>query len=179
MKRLALLSIGLVAALGLLACDAGSEGDMVQHSEAISDCGGFYDAQATTFKDSLDYCAARRLHWAYDETTGELRLADKRVLLNCCGDHSIDVHLENGVYVVTERDQPGFGRCGCMCVFDYTAAIQGVPNEAIHLRIEMRVPDWDEVSGQVFEGTLDLTQGSGVVVIDDTPEDMWCRPDVY
>jgi len=61
-----------------------------------------------------------------------------------------------------------------MCVFDYVIEVQGVDEEVIDVRIERDVTDWPEGSGLVWEGQLDLTQGSGQVIIDDTPEDMWC-----
>jgi hypothetical protein len=176
-------SIALAAAafaLSAPACQAGS--DEVPHTEAVSDCGGFHDWSSASFKDASDpneeYCAAERLHWSFDPETGTLDLAHNRVVLNCCGDHSVDVALIDGVYVVTETDQPGphGARCGCMCVFDYQTQIQEVSGGVISLKVVLNVTDWKDGSGIVFEGDLDLSKGSGVITIDDVPEETWCHP---
>jgi hypothetical protein len=171
----------MVGAVFLVAagCEMGGGHNSVAHDEAVSDCGGFNDWAATNFKDGPDeYCAAERLHWEYNAQSGVLSLADNRILLNCCGNHSIDVSLENGVYVVTEIDAPEYGdaRCACMCVYDYTVDIKEVPAGVISLKIVREVTDWPDGSGVVFEGDLDLSQGSGVEIIDDEPETTWCNP---
>jgi hypothetical protein len=150
-------------------------GEITHQEDEISGCGGF-EKEGNFFDVALAYCDAEILYWQYDAETETLMLADARVLLNCCGDHSMTIEEVEGVYVVTERDAPmNYGaRCACMCVFDFTMEATGIPEGTIQLRIVLEVTDWEEGSGTVFEGELDLTQGSGSVIIDDTPIDYGC-----
>jgi hypothetical protein len=148
--------------------------------DKVSDCGGFEAAGESLFDDSKDkrsdYCDAEVLHWLYDEATQRLKLADARVLLNCCGDHSMTVEEVDGVYVFTETDAPegGWGRCLCMCVYDFVIKVDNIPPGTISIRIDRVVTDRPEGSGLVYEGELDLTLGSGSEVIDDTDVADWC-----
>ncbi len=121
------------------------------------------------------------LHWAYRAETETLTLADARVLLNCCGEHAMTIDLLEGVYVVTETDDPemtemGPARCGCMCVFDFTLQAAGIPQETIQVQLVREVSDWEEASDLIWEGELDLGQGTGAIVIDETYEE-WCGMD--
>jgi hypothetical protein len=61
-----------------------------------------------------------------------------------------------------------------MCVFDFVVEVSGIPPGIIQIRIDRIVTDREEGNGTVFEGELDLSQGSGQEVIDDEPVDMWC-----
>ncbi len=148
-------------------------------ADRISGCGGFQAEGSPLFgnPDASDYCAAEMLHWNYDGQTQTLKLADARILLNCCGDHSFVVEEQDGVYVFTQTDAPegGWGRCACMCVFDFTIEVQGVPAGTIPIRINREVTDWPEGSGLVIEADLDLTQGSGSILIDETDVGPWCE----
>jgi len=112
----------------------------------------------------------------YEADTQLLKLADARVLLNCCGDHSMTMEMQAGVYVFTEYDAPegGWGRCGCMCVFDYTLEAQGIPNGKIQLKIIREITDDNQGPRVVFEGELDLSFESGAIVIDETDLGAWC-----
>ena len=175
---------------GYLAC-GGCSNDMSCNTEGvcivaeliqadrISACGGFEAEGSPLFghPDASDYCAAEVLHWTYESDTQTLKLADARVLLNCCGDHSFTVEEQNGVYVFTETDAPegGWGRCACMCVFDFIIEVQGIPAGTIPIRIDRDVTDWPEGSGLVIEADLDLTQGSGSITIDETDVGPWCE----
>ena len=163
--------------LVLAACQTSNNPDGISQSYATSECNGFQAAAPHNFKNNGNYCDAEILHWSYDAATQTLSLADNRILLNCCGDHSMTMTLEQGVYVVTERDAPEFGdaRCSCMCVFDYTMEAHGIPQGQIALRIVRDVTDWPDGSGIVFDDALDLTQGSGSIVISDVPEPDWCQ----
>jgi len=178
MFRITTTIITGLALFGLvLGCGNYTDTPVLEQQYSISDCGGFAKAGSPLLVPEADYCAAEVLHWAYDAQTQTLKLADARALLNCCGDHSFTVEEQNGVYVFTETDAPegGWGRCSCMCVFDFVIEVQGIPAGTTTIRIDRDVTDWPEGSGLVFEGDLDLTQGSGSITIDETDVGPWCE----
>ncbi len=155
---------------------AGSAGQtLASQNSAVSECGGFEPPN----REPTDYCAAEKLLWAYDSTTRVLSLANLRVLLNCCGEHSFEVFLDaaSGVYHALETDAPemhdGQGaRCNCMCVFDFKTE---VPVNATTIDIVLRRHVTDEGdAADVWAGTLDLSAGSGEVVLDDEPLEYGC-----
>jgi len=64
----------------------------------ISECGGFQnslfqDSNSDTGPAPRKYCDAEVLAWEYDETTGIIRFSNNRVLLNCCGERSIQTAM--------------------------------------------------------------------------------------
>ena len=145
---------------------------VISQQDAVSDCGGYKTDGSPLFDYTGDYCAANVLHWQYDSATETLGLSDERILLNCCGDHSMKIEDKDGVYVITETDAPesfaGGARCACMCVFDYTLEAVGVLEDLIQIKIIRDVTDSQDGPQVVFEGQLDLTEGAGHVVIDET-----------
>jgi hypothetical protein len=159
-------------------CDLGGRcvDDHTNQEDNISACGGFEANGGSLFTDPPEYCAAEVLHWLYEADTQVLKLADARMLLNCCGDHSMTMHMEGDEYVFTETDAPegGWGRCACMCVFDFTIIVGGIPPGVIPFRIERVVTDWPEETGTVTTGQLDLSEGSGFIVVDETDVYPWC-----
>jgi len=161
------------AALGSCS-EEGSPGALVQRP-ATSACGGFFAGAKSPLGDPATYCDAEMLWWAYDAATGMLTLANNRIELNCCGDHSIAVTLEEGVYVVTERDAPEFAdaRCGCMCVWDFDVEVDDIPNGVIDVRLVRNVTDGGGPR-TVWTGSLDLTLGTGSVTIDAGTAEPWC-----
>jgi hypothetical protein len=144
----------------------------VQSSD-ISECGGF---DAAGYKAAGDYCDAELLVWSYDAEAGRAGLIDQRILLNCCGDHSMSATLVDGVYVLEEVDAPegGSGRCDCMCVFDFGIELE-VGGGLMPVRIVRDVTDEGGEATTVWEGVIDLGAGSGSVVIDDSDIGMWCE----
>jgi hypothetical protein len=137
--------------------------------DLISECGGFEAGGQPTMDVLPDYCAAEVLHWMYEEYTMTLKLADTRIQLNCCGEHSMEVVYDAGVYVVTETDAPDNGsRCKCSCVFDFTVTAYGVYPGTIRIKIKRVVTDQQPKSKLVYEGELDLSAGSGFAVIDES-----------
>ncbi|MBN2493729.1 MAG: hypothetical protein JXR96_03970 [Deltaproteobacteria bacterium] len=142
--------------------------------DRVSECGGFESNGGTIFDAPSAYCDAEVLYWIYEAASQTLSLADTRILLNCCGDHGMTVAQVDGVYVVTETDAPedGWGRCLCMCVYDFVVSVSQIPAETIPIRIFREVTDSE--SGTVWEGELDLTAGAGAVVIDETDVGLWC-----
>jgi len=147
-------------------------GDAVGSNSEVSECGGFKGKS----RDSDGYCDAERLLWTFDSETKTLSIANTRVLLNCCGKHSIDAFYdsESGTYTVVEIDAPADGgaRCACMCVFDYKTDITGVDSESAYMVISRHVTDEGEPR-IVWTGTLDIADGEGTEVVYESPPD-WC-----
>jgi hypothetical protein len=164
---------GFALGCGGYSSDPGSITSQVDNN---SGCGGFAKQDGALFDADPAYCAAQVLHWEYDAAAGKLALADARVLLNCCGEHSMTIAEQDGLYVVTERDAPEFedARCACMCVFDFSLEATGVPEAVIPLQIILDVTDSQDGPRVTFEGELDLTQGSGSVVISEEDVEPWC-----
>lgn len=144
-------------------------------TDEVSDCGGFPELRPPMPHDGpIDgYCDAERLLWSYDPETTVLDMTDARVELNCCGEHSMDVEIIDGVYVFTETDRPdSAGRCDCMCIYDFALTASGVPNEVIDVRLERHVTDAGDAF-LVWEGTIDLATGEGEIIVSDEAT-MWC-----
>jgi hypothetical protein len=163
---------------------SGGSGSALTQFPAVSECGGFVKAGSPGAKitppmaDPATYCDAERLLWVYDAATQSLGLSNTRVLLNCCGDHSISVVEEGGTYVINEVDAPeaaaGGARCNCSCVFDYTISVEPIPEGALPIRLVLDVTDSMMPPKVVYEGSLDLTKGSGEIVIDAATVEPWC-----
>ncbi len=184
MRILATIIVPLAALSLTLGC--GAEGDPdasdLPQSQKVSSCGGFSKTspQSQTV-DGLElfagntYCDAEVLDWSYDKAGGKLSIANNRVLLNCCGDHSISAKEVGGVLVVTEVDAPvqANSRCGCMCVFDYALDLESVAPGTIQLRLDRHV--MPGTPRTAWKGKIDLSKGSGSVAVDKTPAGMWCQ----
>jgi hypothetical protein len=192
MKYLAFLGSLLLSATSFLACGGGGgssgsgadPGPSLEVSPSISACGGFVGSGSSMkippSPDPATYCDAERLLWNYDAAARTLGLLDARVQLNCCGQHSIDVEVVDGVHVVTETDAPeklpdgDEARCNCMCVFDYAADVTPVDGSVISMRVLRNVTDQTPALTVVWEGTLDLSAGSGEVVVSSASAEPWC-----
>jgi hypothetical protein len=145
----------------------------------VSECGGFAQPYDSGSGDQAGYCDAEVLGWTYDAATGSLNLVDSRIELNCCGEHESVIEKQGDRYVITQTDSPemldGQGaRCGCMCVFDFALAVQGIEEAVIEIEVVRHVTDDGSGPQTVFTGTLDLGQGSGQAIVDSTPSD-WCE----
>jgi len=101
MRTLALTSL-LAIWIGGCGVEAEDPGQPGQQSFRVSPCGGFTASLAQ--KRAPSYCDAEVLEWTYAK--GTLKLLDKRVVLNCCGNHSVKITQENGTTVITEVDAP-------------------------------------------------------------------------
>jgi hypothetical protein len=174
MRRMSLLSLMLVPALLATGCkDEGGthDGTPVQRPE-VSTCGGFGALTKSPLDQPADYCGAERLLWAYSSATSTLNLGDYRAVLNCCGERTVDVVIQDGVYVVTETDAPEGvdGRCFCECVFDLTVEVDGVAAGDVALRLQRVTTDAVQTTPVLlWEGTLSVQDGTGMETIDSTP----------
>ncbi|PIE17767.1 MAG: hypothetical protein CSA65_07650 [Proteobacteria bacterium] len=175
--------VALSCALILTACggdpNATPDPTTVQAASSVSECGGFATRSKSYEADSpapTPYCDAEALRWRYDAITKTLILSDDRVLLNCCGDHTVQVKEQNGVFVVHQKDAPEKGaRCDCMCVFDYKTTLTGVSGGSIDIEIVREVTDEPGGAKPIWSGTLDLTRAAGEIVIDKTNVAPWCE----
>ncbi len=160
----------------LLLCGGGIGCQDIGVNAAISECGGF-ETVTRALEENPD-CGDHRLLLTVDADAPDVvHLLDENVWLNCCGEHTIRVYNEHGVYAVYETDEPegalfGGARCGCMCLFDFAVDIPDVKDSIISVRVVLDVTDDDEPAQTVWEGDVDLTHGAAEVLI---REDVgWC-----
>lgn len=180
------LLLGALAVASIAACGTTTDttpSGLVQ-KPLISECGGFVKQTKIDppSPDPSTYCEAERLLWVYDAASSELGLTNSRMQLNCCGEHSIEVREEDGIYVIAERDAPEIvqgeeARCGCMCVFDFGVSVEGIPPGVIDVRIVRDVTDDDAPEAVVYEGQIDLGEVQGSITIDTTSAEPWCSGD--
>jgi hypothetical protein len=173
----------VVSGLALLGANAGTcipiqpSSWIPVQSDRVSDCGGFRGTRAAGVHtvEADGYCDAEVLRWAFDAAAGVLTLSDERILLNCCGVHGMSVVVEDGLWVVTETDEPAEGgmRCRCLCVYDYSLRVEGVTAGTIDVRLVRFVTE--EGERVVWEGAIDLTAGAGAIVLDETSVEPWCE----
>ena len=151
----------------------------IMQDQRASQCGGFVkNGEPVIVGDPLtpaNYCDAGVMYWAH-EGGGTLKVTDTRVLLNCCGQRSASLSLQNGVYVMTEIDNPEVGntRCHCECVFDLGVEAS-VPVGVIDFKLMRWVTDQDAAPVLVWQGQLDLSAGSGSVTVDTSSTEAICQ----
>jgi hypothetical protein len=178
----------VMAVFSIAACSgsgSGGGGDDTPLSDfnlapQISACGGFVGENPGAKippPDPTTYCNAERLLWNYDASTKTLGLTNSRVLLNCCGDHSITVTKDGDTVVFTETDAPENGtRCKCMCVYDYASDVSPIDQGILAFRLVRNVTDVQPAVTTVWEGTLDLAAGMGEVAVNTDDVGPWCTP---
>jgi hypothetical protein len=132
--------------------------------------------------DPVTYCDAEHLFWQYNAELKTIGLTNSRVILNCCGDHSVELTRDGETVVFTETDAPkastGGARCKCNCVFDFAAVAAPIEPGITSWRIVRNVTDAQPATTIVWEGTLDLSAGAGQVVVSTSSADPWCTPPV-
>jgi hypothetical protein len=143
------------------------------HVGRVSDCGGFSADQkslSVMSRDPSGYCDAETLRWTYDVKSQQLELINERVILICCGDRAVTFSREQQGYVTSETDAPREGetRCRCVCAFDIAVTAESITEQSMRLALTRHVTDAG-APRIVFEGSLDLRQGGGAVVIDPKP----------
>ncbi|MFW6369189.1 MAG: hypothetical protein ACOC0J_01250 [Myxococcota bacterium] len=115
-----------------------------------------------------EWCGAERLQWSYEAESETLDLLHSRVALNCCAEHSVSYEQVGDIHVVTEIDvPPRDGRCRCTCLFDFHSSLAGIASGMASVLVLLDIEE-EEGSSVVWEGDLDLTEGSGEIVLDDT-----------
>ena len=116
----------------------------------------------------FSYCDGEVLHWYFDPELSKLHLNHRRVALNCCGEHSVEVSKDEDTYVVTEMDEP-LERCRCNCVFDYVSAFTVEETTIITLVLELHVTDVTPSPRTIYKGEIDLQEGEGAIVLNEQP----------
>jgi len=166
--RVLLLSLGSMLVLYLGGCAQSEDEAPLFQRASLSECGGFDLDRLPDNDPRTEYCDHEVLHWRYDLATETLEIIDSRVLLNCCGEHHIEADIVDGVLVVTETDMPEMGglRCGCMCTFDFSLTLEGVPAESVELQLVRHVTDDGAGEEVVWQGNVHLALGTGAVIID-------------
>lgn len=153
-------------------CEASAPQDPSAQTFAISECGGFEAKSSDTYSGA--YCDAEVLKWELDPATGAVTFTDQRALLNCCGERSMKVALENGTYVISQSDAPEqAGRCLCMCVFDLAVTVDKLSG-TIPVKLVRDITDDNEPAKTLYSGTIDLSAGSGAIVVDTTDAGGFC-----
>jgi hypothetical protein len=121
--------------------------------------------------EEMDYCT-EKLFWEYDAQNQVLQLVDGPVSLNCCGLRYVRSEITEGDYTLIEMDEPGDGRCRCMCDSIYSVCIHGLAEGQVPIRLYRHVTDDATTEPTlIWEGQLDLTEGGGQ--IDLGPSDSW------
>jgi hypothetical protein len=145
----------------------------------ISDCGGF-DAEQRNEKARLTndpLCGDERLIWSYDPASQTIQFLNTNVWLNCCGDRTITVTLneETNTYIISETDAPASGsaRCRCMCFFDFKVDVPHIVSETITVALSRHITD-EGRQWIVWTGTLDLREQEGKILIQENVG--WCNP---
>lgn len=145
----------------------------------VSDCGGFPGTRDHSITDhghdgTGDYCDARLLHWEFAD--GTLKILDSRVVLNCCGQHSVSIIGGDTITIYEQDDpEPGDLRCDCSCAYDFRAELSGLAAGPVEIELLLHVTDVTVDPTQLWSGTVDLSDGSGEIVVDATPEPDFCE----
>lgn len=160
--------------LPMLGCPA------VADEGEVSECGGFDDSTAdlAMAQSDLDgprgYCDAQVFRWEYTGDT--LTVLDSRVMLNCCGQHSVSISGGDTVTIFEQDDpEPGGMRCDCRCAYDFRAELDGLVAGPVNLELLLHVTDVTAEPTVMWFGALDLSEGAGEIVIDATPEPDFCE----
>ncbi|HPS30996.1 MAG TPA: hypothetical protein PLZ43_12120 [bacterium] len=174
MKSLIILS-SFVLLILFVGC---SDNNNIAENIKISECGGFESGVVTKLpsEDGEDVVAdcSQLLIWSYDESSGVLNIMNEAVSLNCCGKHSVLVKENDGGYDFNIIDKSDNGaRCDCDCSFDFGADITGVENSPVNLKVYTDVEEEEEKTLQ-WEGTLDMTQKNGTIIVKERTGD-WCH----
>ncbi len=159
----------------LVKADAGwcEPTDLGKNAKA-SECGGF---AAKRTKESDIECRDEGLAWQYDNASKTVSFLNDDAWLNCCGEHSVTISLneETNVYEIRETDKPvnGGGRCNCMCFFDFNIDLPDISSDTVKVKLFRHVTDYGNLPSIVWEGELDLTKGQGYVLIEERIG--WCN----
>jgi len=172
------LVAGIITLLGCGSTESTNPNDLIPQSYKVSECGGFEAPASAGDFAPTSYCDAEVLKWSFDSASGTLKLSDNRALLNCCGERKMSLTEQlDGSYEIMETDAPEAqtgSRCHCMCVFDLSMEATAIAAGSIQVQLKREVTDSGNGVESIWSGALDLTQGSGEVVIDSTDAGMWC-----
>ena len=160
---------GALATVGsLLALSACLEAEPAQVG-LVSEAGGFVEPERRLASEGEEsYCGAEVLRWRYDRASGALKIANSRLLLNCCGQRAMHVDRIDSIYEITERDEPDATnpRCDSVCAFDFAVAIPEVAPRKVFVRLLRDVVDAQGSAELIWQGEIDIRKSTGEVVLD-------------
>ena len=164
MKKNLIILSGILIFAGCGGVDTDSSG--IETNVSVSECGGFEDREVFSLNAKEETTCDQLIIWKYDETEKVLNIVNQDVLLNCCGEHDVEIKkTEDGKIEYTMIDNSMQGaRCDCMCHFDYSADIKNVSGTEVNLSVFTDVEE-NEGPETVWEGTIDLSEGSGTIVV--------------
>ena len=142
-----------------------TDGNNIADNIKISECGGFESSAVTKLPGDETEDCSQLIVWNYNDSTGVLNVMNEAVRLNCCGEHSVAIEEINNGYEfnIVDRSEHG-ARCDCTCSFDFGADITGIDGSSVKLAVYTDVEEEEEKTLQ-WEGTLDLTQKNGTIVV--------------
>jgi len=117
-----------------------------------------------------DYCT-EKLFWHYDAATGTLQMVNAYVSLNCCGIRYVRGEFTEGFHTFIEMDEPDGYRCRCMCDTIYSMCLHDLAPDLTPIRLLRHVTDETLQPETIWEGELDLNDGSGVIELG--PSSSW------
>ena len=171
MKRILIILLGFMVLTSCGGVDTASS----EVEKNISECGGFEERAVFNFKAYSEEMSCDQLViWKYNKTEKVLNIVNQDVRLNCCGEHDIKIEKTEENIKYTMIDNPDHGaRCDCMCYYDYSADIGNVSGTEINLSVFTDVAE-NEGTENVWEGKIDLSEGSGIIVVKERSGEM-CR----
>ncbi len=152
---------------------AQSELSVLAEKNKVSECGGFDTEDADSDTEKNVSSKDERLIWEYDKKSKTLKFLNKNVWLNCCGERSVTMSLndETGAYEIYETDKAEMDgdeplRCDCECFFDFKVSMADVDSGIIKVKLFRIITENEEPMFQVWEGDADLSQGQGDILIE-------------
>jgi hypothetical protein len=153
---------------GLTACGSDASPTLLEKDGLelqVGGCGAEGDQDPLTLLgDGHHPACSEVLFWRYDAPAQVLEVLHRAVDGACCQTGEIQVLQEDDGGL--EMRNHLFGEmCRCMCAYDFSARIPGVPPG--HLPFRLLFGEQANASGLVWEGVLDLDACEGAIVIRD------------
>lgn len=157
-RRAVAVAVAVLLAATLWACGNGAGGNGGAGPTLIastqSSCGGLSASDLGFDLARAEYCEAEHLFWSYDPGARLLELEWTRLVVQCGADLGLAPLIDDTTLSVSWSDR-STERADCLCIFDVTATLSGVPAQSYVV----------EAGGAVL-GTIDLAGGSaGLLVV--------------
>jgi len=137
-------------------------------NEEISQCGGFNN-KAKSLKVSTE---PEKLIWKYDKESQTVIFINNNVLLNCCGEHCINITYDEkiNIFIIEETDKPIMEgdvplRCSCQCFYDFKIELPNISSETINIKLSRIISDQTETPSTEWSGKLNLLRVEGEELI--------------
>jgi len=135
----------------------------VEENVQVSGCRGF-NSQNLYSLNNEPICD-HLISWKYNKIENILSILNQDVMLNCCGEHDVRIEkTEDGIkYTMIDNSVQG-ARCGCSCLFDFSADVKIVSQGELTISVRTDVEE-NEGPEAVWEGKINLSEGSGTIVV--------------